>query len=479
MKQKSLKKNVVFNTLRTLFSLVFPLITFPYTSRILLPEGIGKVNFCNTIISLFSIIAGLGIATYGTREAAKIRDDKEKLSQFTKEVFIINILSTFVAYILFFIALFFVPKLHDYRILLIACSCSMILSTIGMDWLYSALEEFKYIAIRSFVFQIISLVLLFTFVKTKDDVLIYALINIVSSVGISLLNFFNARKFINKGFIQKIEIKKHLKPIFVLFAMTIATSIYTYLDTAMLGFLAGDLSVGLYSASIKITKIVLSLVAAFTTVFMPRLSFCLEKGDKIEFNNLIVKSANALFCFMFPCFFGLFLLRTPIILLLSGNNFIDAIPTMAILTPIIIMIGISNFIGIQLCIPMRKEKITLISVIFGAIINFFLNLILIPRFKEFGAGISTLVAEICVTIIQIILIKKSINIGKLLLSSWQYIVASIVMSFFVIIILNFIDDYLLQTILSIVIGSIVYVAFLLIIKNKFVVTIINRIIKSK
>ena len=170
---KSLKKNALLNMLRTVMGLLFPLITFPYASRVLQPAGLGKVNFANSIISYFSMIAALGISTYGVREAAKLRNDKMALTKFVKEILTINLISTLIAYLLLGFTLLFIPQIYEYRNLLIVCSTSILFVTVGMDWLYTALEEFSYITIRSVVFQFLSLILLFIFVRTKDDYLKY------------------------------------------------------------------------------------------------------------------------------------------------------------------------------------------------------------------------------------------------------------------------------------------------------------------
>ncbi|MBQ5645905.1 MAG: oligosaccharide flippase family protein, partial [Treponema sp.] len=166
MAEKSLKKNAIYSFIKAFMNLAFPVITFPYASRILLPEGIGKVNFANSIVSYFIMIAGLGIGTYAIREAAKVRNDKTQLTKFSKEILSINLIATAIAYILFFIAFIFIPKLNPYRTMLLICSTKILFTTIGMDWFYSALEEFKYITLRSVFFQAISLIFLFIFVRT-------------------------------------------------------------------------------------------------------------------------------------------------------------------------------------------------------------------------------------------------------------------------------------------------------------------------
>ena len=164
MAEKSLKKNAIFSFIKAFMNLAFPVITFPYASRILLPEGIGKVNFANSVVSYFIIIAGLGIGTYATREASKVRDDKSKLTKFSKEIFSINLISTAIAYILFFIAFIFIPKLNPYRTMLLICSTKILFTTIGLVWVFVANEDFKYITIRSLLFQILAIFYLFIFV---------------------------------------------------------------------------------------------------------------------------------------------------------------------------------------------------------------------------------------------------------------------------------------------------------------------------
>ena len=196
MIKKSLKKNALLNIVRTTCGIIYPIITFPYASRILLPEGIGKVNFANSVISYFVLIAGLGIGTYGTREAAKIREDKIALSNLVKELFSINVISTLTAYLLLGISLFLVPKFQSYQTLLLISSITILFTTIGFDWVYSALEEYGYITLRTIIFQCISIVLLFLLVKTKEDYAAYLGIGVISSVGANVLNCIHLRKYI-------------------------------------------------------------------------------------------------------------------------------------------------------------------------------------------------------------------------------------------------------------------------------------------
>lgn len=478
-KQKNLKINAVLNSTRSVLGLVFPLITFPYSSRVLGPEGLGKVNFAQSIISYFAMIAAIGISSYSVREAAKLRNNKCELSKFVKEIITINLCSTIFAYILLIIALCIIPKFSDYRNLLIICSCSILFTTFGMEWLYVALEDFTYITIRSLVFQIISLVLLFLFVKTEDDILKYAGIGIVSSVGSNVCNFLHVRHFLDLRTKEILELKKHLKPIFLLFSMSIAVSIYTSLDTTMLGFLAGDEQVGYYSAATKINRMVLSVITSAIAVLMPRLSYYVSQGDKEQFSNLAVKAFNVTTIISFPCAAGLSLVAYPIIHVFSGTGYEPAVIVMKIMNPVIIAISFSNLIGIQFFMPLGKEKLTIFSVIFGAMINFTLNLFLIPRHGAKGAAIATVVAETVVTIVQLIFVRKFFNCKYVIPNLTQCIISTLVMVCVVLSVNKLKFNEFSKLGFSILSGVIIYSVSLLIFRNKVLLQLLYRNCKNE
>lgn len=459
-------------------SLIFPLITFPYASRILLPEGLGKVNFALSVISYFAIISSLGIENYGIREAAKLRDDKIKLSQFSKEIFLINMISTVAAYILLFVAIVFVPKFQEYKTLLYVTSATILFTTLGMNWLYSAVEDYLYITVRSIVFQILSLVLLFILVKTKDDYVKYATISVISNVGSNILNFIHSRKYITFKTGLAFQIKKHIKPIFVLFAMAIAVKVYTVLDATMLGFMKGDFEVGIYTAATKINKIILSLVTAAMAVMLPRLSYYAKNKDKKKFNAFVYKGFDFLLLISIPCAIGLSILSEPIINLFCGNNYSDTVLPMRIMNPIVVIIGLSGFIGIQIFMPLNKEIWTLYSVLLGAIVNFSLNFILIPKYDVAGAAVATLVAETSVTVVQLILARNIIPLKNIFYLFFKYFANSIVMCIVVLLCVFFIKNQWLQLFMGVFAGIIVYSILLLIERNTIFLEILKSI-KSK
>lgn len=388
---------------------IFPLITFPYVSRILLPEGTGKVSFATSIISYFTMFAQLGIPTYGIRACAKVRDDKEKLSKTAQEIFIINIVMSILVYIVFFIVICNVPKLKDEKPLLIIVSATIFFNAIGMEWLYKALEQYTYITIRSVIFKFIALIAMFLLIDQKSDYIIYGAISIFASSASNIFNFVNVHKYISLRPVGDYNFKQHLKAVSVFFAMSCATTVYTHLDTVMLGFMKTNADVGYYNAAVKIKTILVSIVTSLGTVLLPRASYYVEHGLKEEFYRITKKAINFVFLVATPLMLYFMFFAKEGIFFLSGNNYGGAIVPMQIIMPTLFFIGLTNIMGMQILVPLGKENIVLYSEIVGAIVDLAINYILIPKYASAGAAIGTLVAEIAVWIVQYTYLRKQIK----------------------------------------------------------------------
>lgn len=442
------------------------------------PEGIGKVTFTNSISAYFLMFASLGIPLYGIREVAKIRDNREKLEKTTSEIFLLNMITTVIVVLLYFISLN-LGYLGKEKSLLEIMSLNIFLTFLGVEWFYQGIEEYRYITTRSVIFRMISLVLIFILVKTKDDYIIYGAITILSTVGSNILNFLKLKTFTKLSF-KNLNIKRHLKPILTIFSMNIAISIYTNLDNVMLGYRSTEASVGLYSSGIKLVKLVLGIVTSLGAVMLPRISNYIHNGMENELKNLLDKAFKFIILLSLPCFLGLYLTSEEIILIFSGEGFKNAIPTMQYLTPIIIFIALSNFIGIQILYPRGEEKKVLISVIVGAIVNFSLNWILIPRYAQNGAAISTAIAEGLVLLIQIILGYKYLKFIKFNFEFFKAIIATIFMGIMIIIFNKYyIGNIYLSLLVKILIGGGSYLIALIVLKDKFIYEIFNKILKRR
>ena len=287
VKTHSVKYNFVMNTILKMSSFLFPLITFPYVSRVLGLELNGKIAFASSYVSYFTMVAQLGIPTYGIRACAKIRDNKEKLSKTVQELLIINSCMVVFSYLALILTMFTIPKVIENRSLVMLSSVSVILTCIGMDWFYQATEQYDYITARNIIFKFISIGLMFAFVREPKDYIIYAGINVLGTVGSNILNFIRIRKYVSLSFVNNLDLRKHLKPILVFFLFTVSATIYTNLDSVMLGFLSTDKQVGLYAASIKMRNILYSLVTSIGTVLLPRASYLIQKKEYMRFEEII------------------------------------------------------------------------------------------------------------------------------------------------------------------------------------------------
>ena len=374
MKQKSIKLNFLMNSLLSISSIIFPIITFPYISRILTNVGTGKIATATSVIAYFNIFAQLGIPTYGVRACAKVRDDKEKLTRTAHELLMINLIMSAFMYVLLFFAILFVPILRDDKMLYIITSATILLTSIGMEWLYKALEQYTYITIRSVIFKMIAIGLMFLLVHEQKDYVIYGGIAIFASSASYILNFINLRRYIDLKPVGGYDLKRHLKPVGIFLAMSCATTIYTNLDTVMLRVMTDEGEVGLYNAAVKIKTVLLSVVTSLGAVLLPRVSYYIENKMFDEFKNVSAKAINFVLVFAGGATIFFVFMANQCIMLISG-----------------------------------KEKALLGAEIGGAIIDMVLNAILIPFFRSAGASIGTLVAEIFVTTYLFIYLRNELK----------------------------------------------------------------------
>ena len=444
----SIHYNFLMNIILKMSSFIFPLITFPYVSRVLGASGNGKLAFASAVINYFSLFASLGIPSYGVKVCAQVRDDKDKLSKTVQELLTINLFCMFVSYITFIILMMFIPEFRENQLLLWINSISIFLSSIGVEWFYQAIEQYDYITFRNILFKIVSIVLMFIFVKKSDDYIVYGGITVIGTYGSNILNVIRLPKYISLKKKYKYSIKKHLSPIFSLFLYSAATTIYTNLDTVMLGLMVGDNQVGYYNAAVKVKGILASVVTAMSAVLLPRVSYYLSMNDNKSFLDIIKKTFNFVFAISIPLTLFFDLAAEPTILILAGSDYFSSIIPMQIITPAIIFIGIGSITAWQMLIPLGREKITVIGALFGAIVDLIINLILIPKFGASGAAIGTLIAEICVVLVHFVALKDQFHSINIFDELYKIVLACVFSSFIFIFInrFNFCGSNLLKMI---------------------------------
>lgn len=470
---KSIKQNTVYNMLKTFSSIVFPLITFPYVSRVLNPVGIGRYNFSNTYVSYFSLLASLGITTYAIRECAAVRDDHEKLEKFSSQIFSINICTMIIAYVILFFSLLVSRRLDSYRNLIIVFSSNILFTIAGADWINSAFEDFRYITFRTFGMQCVSLICIFIFVRKPSDVMNYALITVLASGGANFLNMFYRRKFCRIRFTKKMDWRKHMPGIMMLFVMLLAQTIFSNTDITMLGLMVGDREVGLYSTAVKIMNIINQVLASIVWVILPRASVYYEKHQIDDFNALMRKILEYMVGLGFPIVVGTIELAPQIVELIGGKEYLDATLSLRIL---MVSLGISlvggSFIGNVIMLSTKKEKHFMNACLIAAVVNVILNYFLIKLFHQYGAAIATSASSVIIFLYLLPRVDSSVHIENIKDVFIAPVFGSIVMGIVVYSILKLQLGLISEILINVIVGAASYLIILIIFRYDLVTNII-------
>lgn len=452
----------------TVSNFLFPLVTFPYVSRVLNPVGTGKVAFAYSIVSYFTIFAAFGVANYGIRACAQVRDDKDKLSKTVQEILAINVVLMLFIYVIYFLGVSFIPELNNEKNLFLISGLNILFTILGVEWLYRGVEQYFYITIRSIIFKAIAFVLIFVYVKTPDDYTVYAFIVIFATVGSGVVNLFNLNNFIYLKKYTDYDFKKHIKPMTTFFIITIAIAFYVYVNVAMLGFVKGNQEVGYYNAAYRIKDVMVSIITALGAVLLPRLSYYIENNMHDKFNDIIRKSMRFIFIASLPLVIFCILFAKDSVLILAGPAYLHSILPLQILAVIIFIVGVSNLTGIQMLIPLKKEQYLCYSVVIAAFISISINSILMPGLGAVGTAISVVVAEVSILLFQVVVLRKYFKIlfGDLNVSK---IVLALLTASFISFILKFLPDFNLLLLFVIRASSffICYLTVLLLMKEEF------------
>lgn len=457
-------KNYLFNMAYSAMSVLFPLIIMPYISRILLPAGLGKVAYAQNIVSYFILAASLGIPNYGIRETAKNSRDIQGRSQIFLEIFLINLISTFFASFMYYLLLFRIRYFAERRVIFCIVGISLILNALNIDWFYKGIEEFRYITIRSYIIKILSVLAIFLFVHSENDVNIYALILTLAISANYIFNIFHAKKYIVLRR-YKINLKKHFRKIVYLFATAVAVELYSKLDITMVGLMCGEIYIGYYSNVMKIIRIVTVMITSLGSVLLPRLSVYYQEKKLEQMEIMTEKTVEYILFISLPCMTGVFLESEAVVRVLFGEAFLPTIVTMRILALLIPILSIGNIFGTQLLIALDKEKRLTVTVIIGAFINIVLNSFMIRYFQQNGAAIASVIAELAVMIVQILLVRPYIKVKfnfKLFLKIMIQTCAMVI----VLLLVNRINTlWILKLVISVGLGTVIYFAVGLAVKN--------------
>ena len=427
---QSVKVNYILNLINTGTQMLFPLITFPYVCRVIEADGIGQINFFQSIISYISLFTCLGIPMYAIREIARDRSDVVQMNRTAMEILVLHSMLTLVGYAIVAILCLTVPQIQVNIPLFLILSLTIFFAAIGCEWFYRGIEDFKYITIRGLIIKTVSVVLLFIFVKSKTDLLYYGCYTVFGVLGGNIFNFFRLRKYIHRENIifSELHIKRHIKPVLKVFSFSVVTSIYLQLNTVLLGFLKNALAVGYFAAATKVMQMLLTMSACLGSVMMPRASHLIAENKEDEFNRLIQKSYDFTLAIALPMTIGLIFCAPSLITALCGVKFEHSILPSQIIAPIILMVAISNVFGIQVLFPKGKINIVTLCCGIGAVADLILNLCLIPFFSYIGTSIAYLGAEVATTVSMYFIGRRYIPIIYFKKSHLTYALGCIVMA---------------------------------------------------
>lgn len=476
MNKKSIKKNYLYNLSYQILAIILPLITTPYLSRVLGAENIGIYSYSLSITTYFILFGSLGVAMYGQREIAYIQDNIKKRSKVFFEIIIMRSITLGISLLLFYFTFCLNGQYIIYYKILIL---EIIANAIDISWYFQGLEEFKKTVVRNTIVKLISVLFIFTLVKTSNDLNKYFIIYVLSNFFGNLSLWIYLPKYIKKINIKDLNIIRHIRPAIMLFIPQIATQIYTVLDKTMIGVIIADKSeVGYYEQAQKIIKLLLTIVTSLGTVMLPRIASTFASGNKEKVRKYMNNSFTFIIMLALPLMFGIISVSSSFVTLFYGYGYEKVTPLLCIISPIIVLIGLSNVTGTQFLLPTKQQNKYTLSVVIGAIINFILNLILIKNFASIGASIATVIAELAVTTTQFILIRKEVKALDVLRISYKYIIAAIIMFICSNSIGWLISNKLLSVFVQISISVIIYFGVLFVLKDKMILEGLT-ILKSK
>ena len=460
---------------RIFMNMAFPLITYPYVTRVLGVDNIGKYNFASSIIGYLAMISGFGISSYAVREGARLRESKEKETMFVNQMFMIGLLTTFCAYLIMIVLCGF-DKIEPYTKLIVIHSATLIGNAIGVEWLNSIYEDFAYITARALFFQILSILLMFLFVKSEDDLYVYAMISALSGVGGYICNYFHSRKFVRISLTRDINLKKYFRPLLTFFSSNLTTTIFVNSDQTMLGLMCGDYYVGLYAIAVKVYNVFKNIFTSILFVVIPRICILDGQGKEEDRNQLSEMTLKSILVLVLPMSVGIFAVADKTVLIVAGAEYFDGTSALRILAVSVFASSLASYMTYIHIVPSGYDKILLLGSSISAGVNIVLNIFMIPLWQHNGAAFTTFVSEFTVLIIEWLYVKPKINYREILKTIVQTLVACLSM----VSVLYFVDKLMWNTnvlaTIEVMAGVLAYYAAMLLMRNDMILFATQKII---
>ena len=470
----SIIKNYLYNTIYQIISMLIPLITMPYLTRVFDPQQLGLNSLSLSIANYFMLFGVLGMHMYGNRQIAYVRDNKEKLAKTFWSLYTVQLATSTISLIIYYIFIYYFTSIN--RDIYLIQGLNIISVMIDISWLFMGLEDFKKVVIRNSFARLVGLACIFIFIKSSDDLLLYALLTVVVNIISILLMWFYVPRYVGKIVIDKKIVKKTIRPLLRLFLPQIATQVYTLLARTLVGFLSTNDQVIFYDYSQKIVNMVLAMITSIGVVLLPRVSNIIGNGKKEEVPKIIEKTFKIVSYLAIPMAIGLMCVSKILVSWFLDPKYLLVGQLTAWTSLIIIAVSWANIIGVQYLIATKQENKYTLSIIIAAVVNLIMNLFLIPKNGAAGAIISLIAAEYIGIVIQLILVRNQLPVKRMILSIVKYIIVSVIMGVTVIFIGNCINNGMLANIMQGISGVIIYIVIMFIIKDDVQKEMVSRVL---
>lgn len=470
-------KNYIYSLSYQVLVIVVPLITTPYVTRVLGAKGVGIFSYTNSIVQYFILFGCIGLNMYGQREIAYVQHDGPKREKLFWELVILRFFTVSVSLFVYFFSL----ALHGkYAVVYFIMSLDVIASIIDISWYFQGIEDFRKLFIRNCIVKIIGVVLIFVFVKDSDDLDIYVLCHSGSLLVSNLSMWAYVPKMIHRVSIRSLEIIKHFKPSLHLFIPQIAMSVYTVLDKTMIGVLTGlEEEVAYYEQGQKIIKIILVVITSMGTVMFPRVSNLFAQNEVGKVKDYLSRVIGFVMFLSFPMMFGMMAISSVFVPCFFGPGYDKVIPNLIVISPIIVLISMSNIIGNLFLLSRGNQKAYTVSLIVGCCTNFFLNLVLIPKFLSVGAAVASVLAEASTTAMQLYYVKHDIKICNVLKNNAKCIIAALLMFIIIYYLASNLSSSFANIFLCASVGILIYIFLLILLKEKKLWEVVSKVKKTR
>ena len=482
----SVSKNYFYNVMLIISNTLFPIITFPYVSRVLMPEYLGKVYFVQGVVAYFLILAVLGVPNYGIRELSRAKGigDWVEFKKIHTELLLMSIMSSIGSFLLLLITVNMYGKFEAEKLTFYIFGAQVLFECFQINHYFIVMENHKRRLIRSFTIRILSLGFLFGFVRKPSDYYIYAALLVIPEIMARLIDVYSTRAQIWWKF-GELNFKRHWKKTLVIFLYIFTIGIYGSIDTTMLGIMVDDTEVGLYTSAVKLNRMVLPVMLSLATVLSPRIIGSIKRGEKEKLYSQMDLFINFCFVIGIPVTCLLMVLAPELVVLFSGERFKDAIFTMQVMMPSLVFLAIGTFLGGQVMLPNDKEREILYISILGVVINIGLNYFMIPQLARNGAALATVITEVIISLVKMVRVKKIYPDYRIMSRDRYRTIWMGISTSGIIIYLQkniSIQDRFLSLIVNGIIFGAIYFLGLIVLKNQFVVDgidMVKRKISSK